>query len=130
MYLLDTDTCSDAVSAHPSVLRRLEQLDRAEWAISSIVKAELCFGLENGKLLERTQLSLEKFLALAAVVSFDDRAAIEAAKVRAEQEKTGRPSGAVDQLIAGHARVLGATLVTSNLRHFDQVEGLATESWR
>jgi len=130
VYFLDTDTCSDAVSAHPSVLHRLEQLDRDQWAISSIVKAELRYGLENGKLLSRTQLSLEKFLALAAVVVFDDKAAVEAAKVRAEQEKTGRPSGAVDQLIAGHARALGATLVTSNLKHFSPVVGLVTETWR
>ena len=130
MYLLDTDTCTDAVSAHPTVLPRLERLDRAEWAISSLVLAELRFGLEKGLLMERTAVALGKFLDMVAVVALDHNAAYEAALVRAEQERAGRPARAIDQLIAGHARSLGAVLVTSNTRHFNQVDRLQIESWR
>jgi tRNA(fMet)-specific endonuclease VapC len=130
MYFLDTDTCSDAIAAHPSVFARLDRLDRDQWAISSLVAAELHFGLEKGKLHKRTAEALRMFLEVAAVVSFDQHAALHAAQICLEKEQRGRPAGAVDQLIAGHARSLGWTLVTSNLRHFDDVSGLVVESWR
>jgi len=32
-------------------------------------------------------------------------------------------------MIAGHARSLGLTLVSNNLREFDRVAGLLTENW-
>ena len=130
MYFLDTDTCSDAIAAHPSVFARLDRLDRGEWAISSLVAAELHFGLEKGRLHQRTADALRKFLTSASVIPFDQQGAIHAAQIRLERERQGRPAGAIDQLIAGHARSLGWTLVTSNLRHFDGVKGLLVQTWR
>jgi predicted nucleic acid-binding protein len=50
--------------------------------------------------------------------------------VRFELEEEGRPSGAVDQMIAGHARYLHAILVTGNTAHFRNVQGLVLENWR
>jgi tRNA(fMet)-specific endonuclease VapC len=35
----------------------------------------------------------------------------------------------MDLLIAGHARALGAVLVTNNTTHFSRVKGLACENW-
>lgn len=37
--------------------------------------------------------------------------------------------GAYDLQIAGHARSLGATLVTNNLREFSGVSGLRLANW-
>ena len=37
--------------------------------------------------------------------------------------------GAMDLLIAAHARALTATLVTNSERHFDRVDGLSTANW-
>jgi len=62
-------------------------------------------------------------------VSFGSQAAAEAAMVRAELERLGRPSGQMDYLIAGHARSLGLTLVTGNTRHFEPVGGIRVENW-
>ena len=130
MFLLDTDICSEAVMGHPRVLERLGALDRDAWAISSLVYAELQFGLEKGKLASRSHAALERFLRAAPLVPFDRGAAREAAKVRFELEERGRPSGAVDQMIAGHARYLRATFVTGNTAHFQRVKGLVLENWR
>ncbi len=128
-WLLDTDTCSFAVMGEPSVFTRLDSLDRDAWAISSLVYAELFYGLKKGQLAKRSALALTKFLRAAPVVSFDQAAAKEAAAVRSELEKIGKPSGAIDQLLAGHARALGAIFVTSNTTHFERVPGLRLESW-
>jgi tRNA(fMet)-specific endonuclease VapC len=130
VFLLDTDICSEAVMGNERVLERLGALDRDAWAISSLVYAELQFGLKKGRLTPRSHSALEKFLLAAPLAPFDRGAANEAAMVRFELEEQGRPSGAVDQMIAGHARHLRATLVTGNTAHFRNVQGLALENWR
>ena len=48
---------------------------------------------------------------------------------RAALEVRGAPIGAMDLMIAAHARSLGATVVTRNVRHFSRVPGLAVENW-
>jgi len=129
MYLLDTDTCSELVMGNAEVFSRVDDLDRDAWCISSLVYTELQYGLERGKLLPRSRDSLQKFLRSAPCVSFGTQAAVEAAMVRAELERLGRPSGQMDYLIAGHARSLGLTLVTGNTRHFEPVGGIRVENW-
>jgi tRNA(fMet)-specific endonuclease VapC len=108
---------------------RIDSLDRDSWCISSLVFAELQFGLEKGKLNPRSRDSLQKFLGSAPCVAFDCAAAREGAMVRGELEKLGRPANQMDYLIAGHARTLGSTLVTGNTRHFENVGGLRVENW-
>ncbi|SGZ91739.1 VapC toxin protein [Bathymodiolus thermophilus thioautotrophic gill symbiont] len=44
-------------------------------------------------------------------------------------EKRGRVIGALDMLIAAHAKSLGATIVTNNTKEFDRVVGLKVENW-
>ena len=56
-------------------------------------------------------------------------AADEYGKVRADLEKRGMPIGPLDMMIAGHARSLGYTLVTNNLKEFSRVRDLKTENW-
>ena len=63
------------------------------------------------------------------MLPFDSAAAEEAAAVRAELTRTGRIIGAYDLQIAGHARALGAVLVTNNVREFDRVAVLRVENW-
>jgi tRNA(fMet)-specific endonuclease VapC len=129
MVMLDTDTCSELVMGDTQLFSRIDSLDRDSWCISSLVFAELQFGLEKGKLNPRSRDSLQKFLGSAPCVAFDCAAAREGAMVRGELEKLGRPANQMDYLIAGHARTLGSTLVTGNTRHFENVGGLRVENW-
>lgn len=62
-------------------------------------------------------------------MDWTDSAAREAGAVRAELAAAGSPIGAYDLQIAGHARILDATLVTNNLREFSRVPGLRLEDW-
>ena len=128
-YLLDTDTCSFAITGRPEVFARLDGIARDSWAISSLVYAELAFGLVKGAMSPRSHTALEIFLQGAQVVAFDAQAARRAADIRAYQQKKGRSSGAIDQLIAGHALSLNLTLVTGNTKHFDDIPGLVIDNW-
>jgi virulence-associated protein VagC len=51
------------------------------------------------------------------------------ARLRATLKVQGRPIGAIDALIAGQALARGWTLVTSNAREFERVEGLSLQDW-
>jgi tRNA(fMet)-specific endonuclease VapC len=128
-YLLDTNICSFAIMGHPKAFARLADLDNTQWCISSIVLAELQYGLTKGKLSPGSKNALELFLRMAAVVPFDSKAARSASQVRFDLERIGKAAGAVDQLIAGHAISLGLVLVTDNLKHFENVPGLKLENW-
>ena len=64
-----------------------------------------------------------------SVLFFDDKAAMEYGKIRAELQGTGKPIGPNDTLIAAHARSIGATLVTNNIQEFNRVQSLQVESW-
>ena len=51
-------------------------------------------------------------------------------EIRSELERSGRPIGFNDFLIAAHARALGLTLVTNNVGEFRRVSGLSVEDWQ
>lgn len=50
-------------------------------------------------------------------------------EIRAALERIGRPIGHNDLFIAAHARSLGLTMVTDNVREFDRVPDLKVENW-
>ena len=78
---------------------------------------------------ERNQLALTLFLANIDVIPFEDDAAVEYGRIRADLKRKGTPIGANDLMVAAHAKSLGVTLVTNNTREFERVEGLMLEDW-
>ena len=129
MWMLDTDTCSYLLREHPQqVLARLDTVARDEVALSTVVSAELRYGAARVK-SRKLAATIERWLALFVIVSWDDEAAQTYARIRAAVEAKGRPIGNLDLLIAAHALSRKATLVTNNTRHFSQVPGLRIENW-
>ena len=129
VYLLDTNICIYIVNRHPpEVFEHFAGLTFGQVAISSITGAELHFGVaKSGS--QRNLLALEKFLAPLELLPFDEAAMRQVGPLRSELERTDRPIGALDTLIAAHALAIGATLVTNNLREFERVPGLMVENW-
>ena len=128
-YMLDTDICIYLLKHVPEVLSAFSAKQREGIAISSITLAELEFGLRKSSGYARNQNKLYKLLATVDILPFDDAAACEYGKIRAGLERKGTPIGPLDTLIAAHAKALGITLVTNNIREFQRVEGLKTENW-
>jgi tRNA(fMet)-specific endonuclease VapC len=44
-------------------------------------------------------------------------------------KRRGAQLGAADLMIAAHARAMGATVVTNNVKDFGRVKGLKVENW-
>ena len=129
-YLLDTDTASYSIRGSSSALdARLAKVAARDMAISVITRAELLFGLEkrgNPRGLARV---VHAFLDRMTILPWDNAAADAFAKVRAQLERQGTPIGFADTLIGAHAVALKATLVTNNLKHFQNVTDLTLENW-
>ena len=129
-YMLDTNICSYILKNHPvEVLKKFEEVGVGNICISTIVLAELYYGAARhpkGVVIRR---EIDDFTSRLLVISWDEVAADHYGSIRASLEKTGTLVGAMDMLIAAHARSCGATLVTNNQREFERIKGLASINW-
>jgi len=129
-YMLDTNLCI-ALIRRSSVAaeRRVTEQAVTDVAISAITVAELEFGVARSKQPKLNREKLDQFLQPLQVLAFDDTAAAAYGRARARLEARGEMIGPLDMLLAAQAMGLGLTLVTSNVREFERVEGLQTEDW-
>jgi tRNA(fMet)-specific endonuclease VapC len=132
-YLLDTNACIALINGKPEFVRtRFERAltNDATVLLSSVVVFELWYGVAKSRHKDLNARRVETFCSGPLEwTPFDAEDAREAGTVRAELEARGKPIGAYDVLLAGQARRLGATLVTSNVREFGRVPGLRWEDW-
>lgn len=129
-YMLDTNICIYAIKHKPEqVFLKLQEHDPSEVCISSVTYAELVHGVEKSQSIEKNRVALALLLANIEIMDFDSFAAESYGKIRASLEKAGKPIGALDMMIAGHAKSLSYTVVTNNTREFMCVNGLKLENW-
>jgi tRNA(fMet)-specific endonuclease VapC len=129
-YMLDTDTSSYIMKrSNAEVLKKLQRVLIADVCISAISRCELMYGVEVSPRREQDQAALDVYLRHVAVLDYPSDAALDYAAIRADLKKRGTMIGANDLLIAAHARCLGLTLVTNNMREFSRVKGLKVENW-
>ena len=129
-YLLDTNICIYIIKKRPiQVFEKFKSLSFGSIGISSITLAELQFGVAKSALPEKNQEALNSFLTPLEIVDFGYGAAIEYGKIRADLMRKGTPIGAMDMLIAAHAKSMSLTVVTNNEKEFNRVIGLKVENW-
>jgi tRNA(fMet)-specific endonuclease VapC len=129
-YMLDTNICSYILKSHPlSVKAHFEQVGTRDLCISTVVLAELYYGAARHPKGPAIRKEIDEFVSRLVVIPWDEIAADHYGEIRATMEKDGTPIGAMDMMIAAHARSQGATLVSNNIRHFDKVPGLHIANW-
>lgn len=129
-YMLDTNICIYAMKNKPEkVLQRLKEEINDGVCISSITLAELEYGMKHSSNPAKNEQALLRFLLPFDVLPYGAAAASEYGEIRAYLQKAGTPIGAMDMLIAAHAKSEDIVLVTNNTREFDRVVGLELENW-
>ena len=129
-YLLDTNTCIRYLTGRSeTILNQMKSLQPSQVRLCSIVRSELAYGawrssrpLEN---FSRQMTFCNRFISF----SFDDSAAEECGRIRAELSSTGRIIGSWDLQIAAIAITNSATLVTHNTGEFSRIAGLSLVDW-
>jgi tRNA(fMet)-specific endonuclease VapC len=130
VFLLDTNTCIRILNgSSPAVAARLQATSPADVRLCAVVKAELLYGARNSNRVDPNMRLLRRFFSPLASLPFDDRCAEEAAFIRLDLSRAGRPVGPNDLLIAATARAHDLVLVTHNTREFGRVPGLRIEDW-
>jgi tRNA(fMet)-specific endonuclease VapC len=129
--MLDTNICIYIINKKPlSFLPKLEKIDQLHsLMISSIVLAELQYGVSNSISQTQNQINLDAFLTKIDVLPFCEKAAFFYGAIRSKLKKQGQLIGGNDLLIASHAIAEEATLITNNASEFKRVQGLKLEIW-
>ncbi|MDO5073958.1 MAG: tRNA(fMet)-specific endonuclease VapC [Neisseria animaloris] len=127
--MLDTNICIYAMKHKPESVRKAFQSHHGRMCINTVVLSELVFGAEKSAWPEKALAVVESFVAHLDIIEFDAQAAYHTAQIRAQLQKVGKPIGAYDYMIAGHARSRGLVVVTNNVREFERVDGLLVENW-
>ena len=129
-YMLDTDIASYIMnSKSPALLQKLQTVSTNAVCISAITKSEIVYGVEVSPRQQKDRAALEFFLRHIEVLDYPAGAAADYGYIRAALKARGTPIGPNDTLIAAHARHLGLTLVTNNIREFSRVPWLKVENW-
>jgi len=129
-YMLDTNTCIAIMKKRPSELKtKLKRIPIGEIGVSSIVVAELWYGICQSQKPKDNEEALNDFLSYVTVLDWPLHAAPVYGKIRTELKKKRTPIGAMDLLIAAHALALNMVVVTDNVKEFRRVAKLKVENW-
>ncbi|MBF0264820.1 MAG: type II toxin-antitoxin system VapC family toxin [Gammaproteobacteria bacterium] len=131
MYMLDTNICIYILKNHPEEALDKFRLYSDELSISTIVYAELQYGIElsPAKIKQIRLEQLIEFLSLIKIKDWNQSAANKYAKIRKTLKQKGSLIGNMDMLIAAHAISKQAILVTNNIKEFNRVPELKIENW-
>ncbi len=132
MYLFDTDAITNIFKKNPSekFLKRISDLKRDDCYISSVTVAEIAYGAFKSTNPGYHLYNLKNLLiSSVSVIFFDQEAAYMYGKIRAELEKKGKIISEADMQIAAIAMANELKLITGNLRHFQNIDGLNIENW-
>ena len=128
-YLLDTCACISMFRNEGRVRETLLRVGTKNCYISEITVAELYFGLakatDKKRKLDDIREVQRLFRVLPAYPSFK-----EYGEIRNTLEHTGQRIDQFDLLIGATALHHGMTLVTSNLRHFERIQGIEIDNWK
>ena len=74
-------------------------------------------------------MTLDSFLKPFDYVEFNERSAIEYAKIKSNLKRKGTIIGELDMQIAAVARANDLILITNNVKEFERVNGLKVSNW-
>ena len=127
-FMLDTDISSYIIKRRPATLVEKFEMHGQTLNVSVITATELRFGAERAGRPKLAEL-VEAYLDRLAILDWTNEVTHHYARIRMELERSGKPIGNMDLLIAAHAVSHGMTVVTNNLKHFSNVPGLKVEVW-
>jgi predicted nucleic acid-binding protein len=137
VIVLDTNVLSALMRTNPETVV-VEWLDRqpadSVW-LTSITVFEARFGLAllpKGRRRSGLERALDRVLTedlSNRVLALDEMAAMTAAQLAADRQRSGRTVDLRDTLIAGIAQARRATIATRHARHFEGLDVPVVDPW-
>ena len=129
-YLIDTNHASAFMEDQEPLTGRIVQMARKgeRFYLCMTVVGELYYAAYAGTKRQYNLTNLRRLLTRIAVLDFDQAAAEEYGRIKAELKAKGRPIPGTDAQIAAIARLHGLTVLSAD-RHLRFVDGLPVENW-
>lgn len=127
MIVLDSNVVSALMSDDPGNRAAVVWADAkpvSVFAITVITLFEVERGIERipeGRRRGQLKIALRRVLSTGLgdrILPFDERAALEAARLEGRRKRTGLVVGVADAMIAGIVVARGAAIATRNIKHF------------
>ena len=131
-YLLDTNICIHLFKGQNQLESKIDAVGIHSCYLSEITIAELLYGIENSAPTRRSQnqANLDWLqIAFAGRILRIGSSFHEYARQKAALKRMGRPVGEFDLLIGSTAISNGLTLVTRNVRDFENLDRIRLENW-
>ena len=129
-FLFDTNAVITFLNGKSLVLRnRISRVEPTDFAMCSVVWAELYFGAAKSREKHKTLEKVNDFAVTFQNLDFDKDAAQHYGEIRADLEKNGNIIGPNDLMIASIARSKNLVLITNNIDEFKRVKDLRIEDW-
>ncbi len=129
-FLFDTNICIAILkNSELPLVQKLRSHKPKDFALCSIVKAELLYGARKSQKIVKNLSLLGKLFAQFSSLPFDDQAAEFYGTNRTILEKAGTPIGEADLLISSIALAHDLAVITRNQGEFVRVPGLKVEVW-
>lgn len=128
-YLLDTNICVFFLRGKMDLDKTMKEKGRENCYISEVTVLELRFGAENSDDAVKSHKAVDDFisgLSIIPIYSCVKRYAKEKVRLR----KSGKPIHDEFDLLIGVTSVENKlTLVTDNVKHFQNIEDIKIENW-
>ncbi len=135
MACLDTtvliDLAGNKTTHRAKALAKIEEISRRKEALftTRFNLAELYVGAARSSKQAKEEKIIQDLLGFMQVLEFDDRAARFFGEITAYLQVQGKPSGDMDVLIAAVCLAGGQSLVTRNIRHYENIPNLVVEDY-
>ena len=131
MYVLDTTVISDYLRGNLQIKEKLSTISKTWIYITSVTKFEIEYGLvKKPELRPKLKKPLELLYSEVGDLPFDTEVIRIAAAIKHNLISNGLTIGTADLMIGAIALHYEHTVVTSNVKHFDRIEGLDVENWK
>ena len=127
-YLLDSNICIYFLRGRKGIDSMIQKVGWENCYISQITLAELLYGAECSKNIERNKKEVYSFCHDIKMLSIDN-VIEEYARQKAILRRNGTPIDDMDIFIGCTAVVNDCVMVTENVKHLNKLENIIIENW-
>ena len=126
--MLDTNICIFYIKGQYELDNKIIEVGEQHCFISEMTVAELKYGVENSKTIEKMRIIIDAFIPKFAIIPIYNSLDIYA-KEKAKLRKQGILIDDFDILIGATSIANGLTMVTNNVAHLSRLDNIVIEDW-
>jgi tRNA(fMet)-specific endonuclease VapC len=129
--LADTSFLIDLMLDDASAIEKAQELERAGIAISVGASTifELYVGVSFSKKAQKERSKIISTISGMPQLPLDNESAIAAGLIYGEKRRSGATIDPEDAMLAGISKVRDDPVLTRNVKHFSNIEGVKVESY-